>query len=81
MCCYTKGIPFNTFNCEEFDLFCKWIGHHGPVYKGPSQYQFKMPLLNKTYKINEEIDKTKKMWDEYRCSILIDGWAIGSIGA
>ena len=74
MWAYTKGIPFNAFNDEEFDIFCECIGHRGPGYKGLSQCQFRVPFLSKAYKNDEEMDKAKELWDEYECSILTDGW-------
>jgi len=40
-------IPFNVFDCEEFDILCEWVGHHRPGYKGSSQYHFRVPFLNK----------------------------------
>jgi len=73
MWAYAKGISFNAYDYEEFDLFCELVGHHEPGCKGPSQYQFRLHLLNKIYKkIDEEIDKTKKLRDEYECNILTD---------
>lgn len=58
---YAKGIPFNAFDCEEFDLFCEAVGKHGGGYKGPSQYQFRVPYLNKAYKkIDEGMEKNKE---------------------
>jgi len=69
MWAYAKGIPFIAFDDEEFNLFCECAGHHGPGYKELIQYQFRVPLLNKTYKkIDEEKDKTKELWDEYGCN-------------
>jgi len=62
MWAYTKDIPFNAFDDEEFDLFCECVGHHEPGYKGPSQYQFRVPLLSKAYKkIDEEMNKAKEL--------------------
>ena len=76
MWAYTKGIPFNDFDDKEFDIFYECAGHRGPGYKGPSQSQcqFIVSLLSKSYKkIDEEMDKAKKLWDEYGCNILTDG--------
>lgn len=37
------------------------IGKHGPKYKGSSQYQLRVSLLNKVYKkIENSLEKTKK---------------------
>lgn len=73
--CYAASLPFHAFSYSEFDLACEAIGRYGPGYKGPTEYQLRVTILQKAYtKCQDELKKTEVAWDEYGCSILTDGW-------
>lgn len=68
---YANVIPFYKFSTPEFDIACKAIGRYGKGFKGPSEYHLHVPLLKQSYvKVNEDLEKKMKTWDNYGCSIL-----------
>ncbi|XP_047335715.1 uncharacterized protein LOC124939272 [Impatiens glandulifera] len=73
---YEAGISFNAIDLNSFKLFVKALGQFGRMFKPPSKYEFREPLLKKA------VDRTKTKlkinedeWKNSGCSIMTGGWS------
>ena len=70
---YEAGIPFNSIDNDSFKNFVEALGHYGPGYTPPSQYQLREPLLKgEVQRTKETLKKQEEEWKNNGCSIMTD---------
>lgn len=75
---FNCAIPFNAVNSPFYLSMMEGISNFGPEFKPPSMHELKTWILKQEVEdIQATMVEHKNAWNEYGCTIMLDGWTDG----
>ncbi|XP_010244177.1 PREDICTED: uncharacterized protein LOC104588069 [Nelumbo nucifera] len=72
---FENGVPLTVCNSPSFQAFLDILGRCGKGMKLPDMHELSTWILKEEVEtVNNMLVESKKTWDQYGCSIILDGW-------